>query len=90
MLTKPLLAVILAACGVNSTEATEPPTEQPDGQPPAPPVEEGQYFCCDSVDLKTKSGEGCVTLAAGQIDLCPDVLYCSGDWGKTNNKTQCL
>lgn len=88
MLAKPLLAILLAACGVNSsTEASASPAEQPDGQPP---VDEGQYFCCDSVDLKTKSGEGCVTLAAGQIDLCPDVLYCSGDWGKTNNKTQCL
>jgi hypothetical protein len=91
MLTKPVLLALLAACGVHSsTEAPDPPAEQPVELPPEPPVEEGQYFCCDSVDLKSKSGEGCVSLAAALIDLCLDVLYCGGDWGKTGGKTQCL
>ena len=39
MLSKPLLAIILAACSVSSTPATAEPTEQPDEfQPPGPHV----------------------------------------------------
>jgi hypothetical protein len=88
MFTKLVRLAVLAACGVQAKQATAP--GEPDDRPPGDAVEEGQHFCCDSVDLKSKSGEGCVTLAAGQIDLCPDVLYCSGDWGKTGNTTKCL
>jgi hypothetical protein len=91
MLTKALLFAFIAACGVSAgVHSNTKPEEQPDGPLAGPPEEEGQHFCCDSVDLKSKSGEGCVSLAPTQIDLCPDVLYCSGDWGKTNGKTQCL
>jgi hypothetical protein len=90
MLTKPLLAIILTACGVSSTPATRdpPPTEQPDA-PPEGEKPMDQHFCCQSVDHKTMSGEGCQTMGAGQIDLCANVLYCEGNWAKEDGKVWC-
>jgi hypothetical protein len=91
MLTKPLLLAIIAACGV-SNSATQPEgpgdLEPPEADKPA----EDQHFCCKSVDLKNASGEDCFTLPKDGklIDLCAEVLYCSGDWGKSNGVTQCL
>lgn len=90
MLTKPLLALILAACGVSSTPTTaEPPAEQPDKLPPSEVKPTDQHFCCQKVDHKTMSGEGCQTMGAGQIDLCANVLYCEGNWAKEEGKVWC-
>jgi hypothetical protein len=94
MLTKPLLALILAACGVSSTPSSataEPPAEQPDEFDPTDPgPQEDQHFCCQSVDPKTKSGEGCLTIGKGQVDQCPELLYCAGTYAKHDGKTYCL
>jgi hypothetical protein len=91
MLTKPLLLAVLAACGVPSTLATADPAEQPDEiEPPPEPPQKDQHFCCQNVDPKTKSGEGCLTIGKGQIDQCPELLYCAGSYAKHDGKTYCL
>lgn len=89
MITKPLLLALLAACGVPSNTATieSPPSEQPDKPPDDDQMD--QHFCCQSVDPKTMSGEGCQTMGAGQIDLCANVLYCEGNWAKVDGKVTC-
>jgi hypothetical protein len=90
MLTKPILAILLAACGVNSSGATtEPPPEQPDKKPPDETGHE-QHFCCAQVNLEKKSGDDCVPISEAQILACGEILYCSGDWGKSNGVTKCL
>jgi hypothetical protein len=81
MVTKSLLAIMLAACGAEPDEFE--PTE-----PAVKPID--QHFCCQSVDPKTKTGEGCETIGSGKIDLCAEVLYCSGDWAKHDGKVYCL
>jgi hypothetical protein len=87
MLTKPLLAIILAACGVSSRGAT---TEPPDGLPPAKPHKENVYFCCQDADLKTASGDGCVTIGEKEIDPCNTVLACADGFVKKDGKVTCL
>jgi hypothetical protein len=96
MLTKPLLAIILAACGVNSNQAAtaEPlPSEQPDeiAPPPEPPPEDS-HWCCQSVDPKTKSGEGCnhISGTSEVINACANYLNCSGGATKVDGKVTCL
>jgi hypothetical protein len=131
MSTKIILLAILAACGINSNQATtadvplggDPaenakaaaasregferqmqmtrqmqmhaasdrataPDEPTDKQPPEDPQMD-QHFCCQSVDPKTMSGEGCQTMGATQIDLCANVLYCEGNWAKQDGKVTC-
>jgi hypothetical protein len=92
MLTKPVLTILLAACGVGSSgSTTEPPTEQPDKRPPdQPPEEEGQHFCCVSVNKKTVSGDGCGAISKENINSCTNVLYCSGDWVKEGDQVSCV
>jgi hypothetical protein len=92
MLIKPLILAVIAACGVPSTSATtDPPAEQPDKKPPdAKPKD--SHWCCQSVDPKAKSGEGC-TAMSGSLELinaCAEYLYCSGDAAKHDGKTYCL
>lgn len=94
MLAKPILFAIIAACGVpsNTNTATSPSAvSHPDDKtpPPAPPQED-QHFCCQSVNLDKQSGEGCVSLSVTHIDTCSEVLYCGGNWGKSNGITKCL
>jgi hypothetical protein len=106
MFTKVLLfAVLAAACGAQSSPATVPdeplggdtPTAQlpsashPDDEAPDEiPPEESQHFCCQSVNLDKKSGEGCISIGAAQIDTCSELLYCGGDYGKSGGTTKCL
>lgn len=85
MFTKTILFALLATCGVPSTPVTAPDEKQP----PEEDAQEDQHFCCQSVDLKTMTGEGCQTMGAGQIDLCANVLYCSGNWAKADGKVAC-
>jgi hypothetical protein len=87
---KPIILSIIAACGLAAGGAsTDPPAEQPDKKPPGQ-VEEGQHFCCQSVDEKTFSGEGCVPISGeAQIAVCNKVLYCNGNWIKNDGKVTC-
>ena len=89
MLTKSLLALILAACGVSSTPAT---AEQPDEYEPTEPSvkpNDGTYFCCHDVDAKTKSGDGCLTIGEKEVDRCDTVLACQ-EFVKKDGKVTCL
>lgn len=94
MLTKPLLALILAACGVSSTSATaDPPAEEPgEFEPTEPAIKPtDSHWCCQSVDFKTMSGEGCNAFS-GSIELinaCAKYLYCEGNAVKDDGKVQC-
>jgi hypothetical protein len=85
MFSKPLLAILLAACGVNSSGVT---TEPPDKKPPDETVKENVYFCCHDVDPKTETGEGCVTIGEKQIDSCSTVLACE-TFTKKDGKVTC-
>jgi hypothetical protein len=90
---KAILFAALAACGVPSTTATaesEQPTEFEPPEPVVKPID--GHFCCQSVDPKTKSGEGC-TAFSGSVEVinqCAEYLYCSGDHAKHDGKTYCL
>ena len=89
MLTKPILLALLAACGVNSSTATtEPPSEQPDREPPDE-IEKDYVFCCHDVDTAKKSGEGCITIGEKQIDSCSTVLACADGFTKKDGTVTC-
>jgi hypothetical protein len=91
---KAIVFAVIAACGVPTTTATAepPPPDQPDdfARPPAPPPEE-QHWCCQSVNHKTKSGDGCDPISGSleTIAACNQVLYCPGFWTKDNGKVIC-
>jgi hypothetical protein len=85
MLTKTLLVALLAACSLRS----EPPDEQP-VEPPEQEWKENVYFCCTSVDHKTKSGDGCTTVGEKDIDRCSTVLVCSDGLTKTDGVVTCF
>lgn len=92
--TKPLLIALLAACGVTAgahanTEAAAPPIDEPDKAPPQPPKPKDQHFCCEDVDLKNFTGEGCQLITELQVALCDTVLYCEGNWAKKDGKVAC-
>jgi hypothetical protein len=63
--------------------------DQPDKLQPEEDIQEDQHFCCHSVDPKSKTGDGCVTIGANQIDTCGEVLYCPGFWAKHDGKVSC-
>lgn len=88
MLTKSLLAIVLAACGVSSIPAT---AEQPDKLPPDMPPQEdgGQHFCCQTLD-GDGSGDGCSLMSKDHILLCENILYCDGSWEKSGSKVKCI
>ncbi|PRQ06231.1 hypothetical protein [Enhygromyxa salina] len=89
MLTKSLLLAFLAACGVNSSDSpTEPPTERPEKKPPDD-IEKVHIFCCQKVDVKTKTGDGCVTIGSDKIDSCSSVLACAGSFTKVDGTVTC-
>jgi hypothetical protein len=87
MFTKTILFAVLAACAVQSDQATAP--DEPDKLPPQEDVPAEQHFCCQTVDPKTLTGEGCVTIGPNQIDACSEVLYCEGNWAKHDGKVFC-
>ena len=87
---KAIVFAALAACGINPTSSTaDPPGEQPDAPPEEPIKPMDQHFCCQSVDPKNKTGDGCNTIAPTQIDACAEVLYCPGFWAKHDGKVHC-
>lgn len=77
-----LLLTLLAAYGAHS--------DQPDKEPPPEPPQDGQAFCCISVDKKTKSGEGCRAISTEHINTCDKVLHCAGDYIKEDAVVTCL
>ena len=87
MLTKTILFAVLAACGVPSTPAIAP--DEPDKLPPEEPEVKDQHFCCQSVDPKTFTGEGCQLITEQQVALCNKILYCEGNWVKDDGKVTC-
>ena len=90
MLTKSILLALFAMCGVHSdVEAPEPPTEQPDGLPPAPPEEDGQHFCCESLG-GNGSGDGCVMIGKEHVVLCDKILYCGSTYEKDGGRVKCI
>lgn len=92
MFTKPIILAIITACSVPSTPATTepPPTEQPDAPPDEPEVKD-QHWCCQSVDHKAKTGDGCSAISGSleTINACANVLYCPGFWTKEDGTVQC-
>ena len=90
MYVKPVILAFLAACGLDSKGATTDPSEQPDKLPPDPPEEAGYIFCCQDVDPKTASGQGCVTIGEKQIDQCSTVLACGEKFTKKDGTVTCL
>jgi hypothetical protein len=83
------LFVLLAACGVRSDDAPAAPGEQPDVHDEVR-VKDNVYFCCHDVELKTASGEGCVTIGEKQIDQCSTVLACADGFIKKDGVVSCL
>jgi hypothetical protein len=94
MLTKTLLVAILATCAAPSGAAANPnrpeSTDPPEFRPPPEPPQEGQAFCCLSVDKKTKSGDGCGAISNENINSCDKILHCAGDYIKEDGTVTCL
>jgi hypothetical protein len=96
MLTKPILAILLAtACA--ATPDTAPPerdtVDSPtDREPPDPPVQKiPQTFCCGSVAADQNSGEDCYAIshAPEVINACDQVLSCGNLWTKNGGDVVC-
>ncbi|WP_106088398.1 hypothetical protein [Enhygromyxa salina] len=85
MFTKTILFALLAACGVNSDITPDAPE---DIEAPEDDLVE-QLFCCESVDPKTASGEGCKILPKEHILLCQTILACGDVWTLDNGKATC-
>jgi hypothetical protein len=69
----------------------EPPTEEPDKLPPGADIQEDQHFCCQSVDPKAMTGEGCNAISGSLevINSCTNVLFCPAGWAKDNGNVYC-
>jgi hypothetical protein len=88
---KAILFAALAACGVPSTPATvDPPDDFKPAEPDVKPID--SHWCCQSVDPKTKSGEGCnmISSTIEVVDACAQYLNCSGGATKQDGKVTCL
>lgn len=84
MLTKAVLTIaILAACVAPSN----PPD---DGYQPNQTVLMDQHFCCNKVDPKTLSGEGCTAIGPEHINTCSKVLFCPEGWTKNDGDVSCV
>jgi hypothetical protein len=81
MITKIATLALAAACGVLQPDS-------PDQAPPPPP-DEGQAFCCISVNSKNMTGEGCGAISQEQINSCVKVLHCGGNYTKDDGKVTC-
>jgi hypothetical protein len=88
MLVKSILLAMITACAVHSGAETTS-AEQPDKAPPGDEIEDGQHFCCTSVDTKSFSGDGCGAISKENINSCSKVLYCPGAWVKDDGKVIC-
>ena len=91
---KAIVFAALAACGISPTPATTDPPDEPDEYEPAEPTVKptDSHWCCQSVDPKTKSGEGC-TAFSGSIEIintCAQYLYCDGSATTQDGKVTCI
>lgn len=86
-LTKTVLLAILAACGRGDPPVS--PGEKPDDHNELK-VKDNVYFCCVDVDLKAKTGEGCVTIGEKQVDSCDKALICANGAGKDGTTVVCF
>ncbi len=92
---KAIVFAALAACGVNPTPAAaDPPAEEPGEYEPTEPIVKPKesHWCCQSVDPKTKSGEGCTAFSGSVevINTCAEYLHCPGGAAKHDGKVTCL
>jgi hypothetical protein len=85
MLAKPIVFAFLAACGIGSGAAANPNEKAP----PEDDIEDGQHFCCTSVDQKNLSGDGCGAISKENINGCDKMLYCHESWTKDDGKVVC-
>jgi hypothetical protein len=90
VLAKTLILSLIAAFGVPSSAQNPDDPDAPDEVQPPEGTEDGQHFCCTSIDTKTSSGDGCTMLASEHIVLCNNVLYCNGSYAKVEGKVTCL
>jgi hypothetical protein len=96
MFSKPLILAIVAACGLTAGAASSPatadppPSEHPDAPREMKPKD--SHWCCQSVDPKTKSGEGCnhISGTSEVINACANYLNCSGGATKVDGKVTCI
>jgi hypothetical protein len=92
MLTKALLFTIVAACGVTSNaqplDASDPPEFVP--PPELPQEKEGQHFCCFATTKANGEGCGAISGSDESINTCANVLYCPGEWVKTEGDVTCV
>jgi hypothetical protein len=86
MLIKPFILAVIAACSVPSTPSTSPTEYQP---PPEQPQEKDHYFCCQELDAKGFSGDGCTEIPESHVIACNKVLYCDGKYKKDDQKVTC-
>lgn len=52
-------------------------------------VQKDYIFCCQDVDPKAKTGDGCITIGEKQIDSCSTVLTCAGGFTKKDGTVTC-
>jgi hypothetical protein len=96
---RPIVLALVAACGVTAGAATPspataepPPSEEPDEFEPPVVKPKESHWCCQSVDPKTKSGEGCSAFS-GSIEVinnCAEYLHCPGGATKHDGKVTCM
>jgi hypothetical protein len=74
---------------MQASDRAAAPDHPTDKQPPQEDHPMDQHFCCQSVDHKTFSGNGCQLITELQVALCNKVLYCEGNWVKDDDKVFC-
>jgi hypothetical protein len=70
-----------------SSPSTSP--DEPDRKPPEDVGLEDQHFCCQEIDLKSFTGDGCVLIDKTAAILCDKLLYCPGKYAKDDGKVAC-
>jgi hypothetical protein len=90
---KAIVFAALAACGVSPTPATAaPPAEHPDEFEPNEMKPKESHWCCQAVDPKTKSGDGCSAFSGSieVINQCAEYLHCPDGATKHDGKVTCF
>lgn len=91
MLTHVLTAAILASALVCAADSVGPgtDTQAPTDKQPPDDEQQDQHFCCQSVDPKNWTGDGCSAISSELINSCQHVLYCPGKWTKSDGTVTC-
>jgi hypothetical protein len=85
MITKAIVLMLVGARGVGVGAASSP-----EAAPPEELEKDHVFFCCQDVDEKHATGEGCITIGEKQIDQCSTVLACADNLTKKNGTVVCL